>query len=40
MADLIPGAEYHLFEEMGHGSLRGHGHSAFNAKLREVIAQM
>ena len=37
VADLVPGAEYHLFEGMGHGSLRGHGHEPFNAKVREVI---
>jgi pimeloyl-ACP methyl ester carboxylesterase len=38
VADLVPGAEYHLFEGMGHGSLRGHGHEAFNTKVREILA--
>ncbi len=37
VADLIPGAEYHLFEGMGHGSLRGHGHAAVNEKIREIV---
>lgn len=37
VADLVPGAEYHLFEGMGHGSLRGHGHGVFNAALRQVL---
>ena len=40
VADLIPGAEYHLFEGMGHGSLRGHGHRAVNAKLREILVSI
>jgi len=38
VADLVPGAVYHLFEGMGHGSLRGHGHEAFNTKVREILA--
>jgi pimeloyl-ACP methyl ester carboxylesterase len=38
VADLIPGAKYHLFEGMGHGSLRGHGNEAFNAQVRDIVA--
>jgi pimeloyl-ACP methyl ester carboxylesterase len=38
VADLVPGAQYHFFEGMGHGSLRGHGHGPFNAKVREIVA--
>lgn len=37
VADLVPGAEYHLFEAMGHGSLRGHGHAAVDAALQEIL---
>lgn len=40
VADLVPAAKYHLFDGMGHGSLRGHGHQRFNAAVREVIAEL
>ena len=37
VADLIPGARYHFFEGMGHGSLRGHGHETFNQAVRQIL---
>jgi pimeloyl-ACP methyl ester carboxylesterase len=37
VADLVPGAEFCLFEGMGHGSIRGHGHELLNPKIREII---
>jgi pimeloyl-ACP methyl ester carboxylesterase len=40
VADLIPGGRYHFFEGMGHGSLRGHGHGAFNTRVREILAAL
>jgi pimeloyl-ACP methyl ester carboxylesterase len=40
VADLIPGAKYHCFDGMGHGSLRGHGHATFNAAVREILAEV
>ena len=40
VADLIPGATYQLFEGMGHGSLRGHGHATFNAAVRAIVGEL
>lgn len=37
VADLVPAAQYHLFDGMGHGSLRTHGYGVFNAAVREVV---
>ena len=37
MADLMPNAEYHLLEEMGHGSWYGHAHDRLNPFIRELI---
>jgi len=37
VADLVPGAEYHLFEGMGHCSLYGHTHDVLNPFIEELI---
>lgn len=37
VADLCPGAEYHLFEGMGHCSIYGHTHDVLNPFIREII---
>jgi pimeloyl-ACP methyl ester carboxylesterase len=38
IARLVPGAELHLFEGMGHGSLRGHSHDVLNPVIASIIA--
>jgi len=37
VADLAPNAEYHLFEEMGHGSIYGHTHELLNPFIEQLI---
>lgn len=37
VADLAPNAEYHLFEEMGHGSIYGHKHDVLNPFIEQLI---
>lgn len=37
VADLVPGAEYHLFEGMGHCSIYGHAHDVVNPRIKEVV---
>jgi pimeloyl-ACP methyl ester carboxylesterase len=37
IARLVPGAELHLFEGMGHGSLRGHTHDVLNPVLKDIV---
>ena len=39
LADLIPTAEYHLFEGMGHGSWYGHAHDVLNPFIRDLISR-
>jgi pimeloyl-ACP methyl ester carboxylesterase len=39
IARLVPGAELHLFEGMGHGSLRGHTHDVLNPIIKDIIAR-
>ena len=37
VAALVPGAELHLFEGMGHCSIFGHTHEVLNAEIEEII---
>jgi len=37
VADLVPGAEYHLFEGMGHCSIYGHMHDQLNPFIEGLI---
>lgn len=37
LAEMVPTAEYHLFEGMGHGSWYGHAHETLNPFIRELI---
>jgi 3-oxoadipate enol-lactonase len=37
IARLVPGAELHLFEGMGHGSLRGHTHDVLNPIVKDIV---
>ncbi len=37
VADLVPGAEYHVFEGMGHASALGHAHDVLNPAIQSVI---
>ena len=37
MADLLPNAEYHLLDEMGHGSWFGHAHDRINPFIKDLI---
>jgi pimeloyl-ACP methyl ester carboxylesterase len=37
LADLLPNAEYHLLDEMGHGSWFGHAHDRLNPFLKELV---
>jgi len=37
VADLVPGAEYHLFEGMGHCSIYGHTHDVLNPFIERLI---
>ena len=37
MADLMPNADYHLLDEMGHGSWFGHAHDRLNPYIKELI---
>jgi pimeloyl-ACP methyl ester carboxylesterase len=37
MADMMPNAEYHLLEEMGHGSWYGHAHDRLNPFVNDLI---
>lgn len=37
LADLIPTAEFHLLEGMGHGSWYGHAHEELNAYLETIL---
>jgi pimeloyl-ACP methyl ester carboxylesterase len=37
IARLVPGAELHLFEGMGHGSLRGHTHEQLNPVIKQIV---
>ena len=39
VAQLVPGAEFHLFEEMGHGSWYGHTHDVLNPFIEGLIAR-
>jgi 3-oxoadipate enol-lactonase len=39
LADMIPGATYHLLEEMGHASWFGHAHDRINPYIRDLIRQ-
>jgi pimeloyl-ACP methyl ester carboxylesterase len=37
VADLVPGAQYHLFAGMGHGSIYGHTHEVLNNFIEGLI---
>lgn len=37
VADLVPGARYHLFAGMGHGSIYGHTHDLLNPFIEELV---
>jgi pimeloyl-ACP methyl ester carboxylesterase len=37
LADGVPGAEYHLFEGMGHCSVYGHTHDRLNPEIERVV---
>lgn len=37
LAEMTPGAEFHLFEGMGHGSWFGHTHETLNPFIAELI---
>ena len=37
VADLVPTAEYHLFEGMGHGSIYGHAHDVLNPFIKGLV---
>lgn len=37
LADLVPGAEYHLLEGMGHGSWYGHAHDVVNPYIEDLL---
>jgi thioesterase CepJ len=37
LADLMPTAEFHLFEGMGHGSWYGHTHETLNPYIEQLI---
>jgi pimeloyl-ACP methyl ester carboxylesterase len=37
VADGAPGAEYHLFEGMGHCSVYGHAHDRLNPEIERII---
>jgi pimeloyl-ACP methyl ester carboxylesterase len=37
LASLIPNAEFHLLEGMGHGSWYGHAHERLNAYLEHIL---
>jgi pimeloyl-ACP methyl ester carboxylesterase len=37
LAEMVPTAEYHLFEAMGHGSWFGHAHDILNPYIEELI---
>jgi pimeloyl-ACP methyl ester carboxylesterase len=39
LADLVPGAVYHLLDGMGHGSWFGHAHDVLNPFLEDLVAQ-
>lgn len=39
MADMIPGAGYHLLEGMGHGSWYGHAHDTINPYILDLIGK-
>lgn len=39
LADLVPGAQFHLFEGMGHGSWYGHTHDVINPFVEALIAR-
>jgi pimeloyl-ACP methyl ester carboxylesterase len=37
LAQMVPTAEYHLFEGMGHGSWFGHAHETLNPYIRDLV---
>ena len=37
VASLVPGAQLHLFEAMGHGSWYGHAHDTLNPFIRDLL---
>jgi pimeloyl-ACP methyl ester carboxylesterase len=37
LADMTPGADYHLLENMGHGSWYGHAHDEINAYILDLL---
>ncbi|UDL91854.1 hypothetical protein LGH82_11785 [Mesorhizobium sp. PAMC28654] len=37
LAGLVPNAEFHLLEGMGHGSWYGHAHEELNAYLETIL---
>jgi pimeloyl-ACP methyl ester carboxylesterase len=37
VADLVPTAEYHFFEGMGHCSILGHTHEILNPRIKEIV---
>jgi pimeloyl-ACP methyl ester carboxylesterase len=39
LAGLIPTAEFHLLEGMGHGSWYGHAHEEINAHLEKILTR-
>ncbi len=39
LADLIPGARFHLLEEMGHASWFGHAHDTINPFILDLLTQ-
>ena len=39
LAELVPGAELHLFQGMGHGSWYGHTHDVLNPFIEELITR-
>jgi pimeloyl-ACP methyl ester carboxylesterase len=40
VADLVPGATYHEFDGMGHGSIWGHSHDILNPYIRELLTPL
>ena len=39
LAELIPGAEFHLLQGMGHGSWYGHAHDTINPYILNLLDQ-
>jgi hypothetical protein len=39
LAGMIPGARFHLLEQMGHSSWYGHRHDDINALLHQLLEE-